>query len=479
MTARRVLSNPARAAGCALLAVLILGLWAASGALAPLAVAAPAPGELWMARVLSGSAGVDDRYADVTRAKDGSLYAVGVQDYDWGVLPGLLIVVKCTAAGESLWYRTCAIPGAESVEPVAIAVDPAGNAVAVATVWDGSDREIFVARWDAAGVLQWTASKGSADPTLNDEAADVVSDAAGAVYVCGAMGSGSAAVVIKYDAAADPAHPSVGRERWTHYTTGDHATDSAAAHSIATDGSGGLYVTGSRLMAVGDDDVYVQKLTAAGASKWLRGWDGADHQFDSGDVVRYRAGSVYVGGETKTSAHSNDVVVLRYAARSGARTWARTWDNAVTHNSDEISDLQVDGRGNAYVTGTTFYQTTVKYKALLLKVDRQGKVKWMRTYYDEASDGYGSYWSLAVSTSGTAWTVGFVRTATVPMWVVARYGADGKRAWLTRWAGPSPADLGGQSADACVLSGTSDLFVAGSTLAPGGSTNAAVAWLRR
>ena len=112
----------------------------------------PASGELWTARVLSGSAGLDDRYADVARGGDGSLYARGgTVNSDCGVLPGLLTVVKCDAAGASLWYRACAVPGAVSVEPVAIAVDPAGNAVAVATVWDGSDREIFVAKWNAAG----------------------------------------------------------------------------------------------------------------------------------------------------------------------------------------------------------------------------------------------------------------------------------------------------------------------------------------
>jgi len=479
MTVRRARSNRANAARLAVLAILLLALCAASGALASLAAAVPASGEMWMWGVLSGGIGLDDRYDAVARGADGSLFTLGIVNSDYGVVPGQLVLVKCNAAGDQVWQREWAVPGAKGISPMAVAVDAAGNAAAVSTVWDGTDRDMLVTKWSAAGAQQWTAVKSSADPSLNDEAADVVTDAAGNVYVCGAVGSGSSAVVVKYDDAADPAHPLVGLERWTHYTTGTHATASARATSIAGDGSGGLYVTGSRLMATGGNSVYVQKLSTGGASKWLRGWDGAAHKYDSGDVVRYRDGFVYVGGETETSAHSNDVVALRYSAGSGTRTWARTWDNPVTHDSDEISDLQVDGHGNAYITGTSFYLTTVKYKALLLKIGRSGTVKWVRTYYDKASDGYGSYWSLAVSSPGTVWTVGFVRTATVPMWVVARYAANGKRAWLTRWDGPPPGHLGGRGADACVLSGTRDLFVVGATLAADAHTNAGLAWLRR
>jgi hypothetical protein len=491
MTTRR--ATPARAASArpatsrrhgaiarvvVLVAALVLAC-AASGAVAPLAAAGFAPGQIWGFSILDGASHADDQYIDVARAADGSLYAMGMHDFDYGVLPGHILMVKFTAAGTMAWQRSCVIPGAQQVDPRAVAVDREGNVIAVATFWDGADRDWFVVKWDAAGNVQWTADKGSADPTLNDEAADVVTDKTGDVYVCGTMGSGAEAVVVKYNDEADPANPATGLEEWSRYTTGNHATESAEGTSIAIDGNGDLYTTGSRLMKTGDDNVFVQKIRGGtGGLLWMRGWDGAAHRPDGGVVVRYRGGGVFVGGATETKSHSNDIVVLRYSARTGARGWVRTWDNAATHDSDEFSDLRVDGYGNVYVTGTTFTMTAVKYKALLLKIGRTGTVKWKRTYYDKASNGFGSWWSLAVDTAGNAWTVGFVRDATTALATVARYDKTGKRVWLTRWDG-TPVTTVGAHAQACVLSGTLDLFVAGSTMVTNEFDDAAVIWLRR
>ena len=479
MNLHRVVTGRARVARLAIFTALLLALCAAGGALAPRATAGIAPGQMWMTNVFDGGANVDDRYVDVARAADGSLYALGVINYQYGVFPGVLMLVKCDAAGAVTWRRAVAVPTATQVFPMAVTVDPAGNVIAVASWREGGDTDWFTAKMDPAGTLQWWAVKASADPTFDDDVSDVVADKAGNVYVCGSLDDDSSAVV-KYDVNDDPANPGKGLEKWTHYTTGNHAAAWAEANSIAIDGYANLYVTGSRLMKTGEYNVFVEKLRGSdGTSRWLRGWDGAAHKYDEGDVVRYRNGYVYVGGYSETKSHGSDIVVLRYAARSGTRHWARTWDNPAAHKGEEISDLRIDGYGNAYVTGTTFYMTAVKYKALLLKIGRNGTVRWSRTYYDRASNGYGSWWSLAVSDTGTVWTVGFVRGPTVSLWTMARYSRAGKRAWLTRWDGPAPGHLGGAGAYACVLSGTRDLFVAGDTVVTGEYDDTALAWLRR
>ena len=479
MTVRCRVIGHTRVVRLALFSALLVALGAAGGALAPPAAASfPVPGEMLASHVIDGASHADDRFVDVTRSPDGSLYALGVIDFQWSALPGKIYLQKCDAGGNLVWNRSYTVPGATGVYPMAVTADSEGNVIAVANATDGTDRDIFVIKWDAAGVVQWTAVKGSADPDLDDEVTGVVTDKTGDVYVCGAMGDGTSAAVVKYNDEADPLHPLTGLEEWANSTTGNHATSSALASGITIDSSGNLYVTGERLMKTGDDNVYVQKLRgSSGGTLWLRGWDGASHKHDGGTVVRYRGRYVYVGGESETKTHSNDIVVLRYAARTGARSWVRTWDNATTHNSDEISDLRVDGYGNAYVTATTFYMTTVKYKALLLKIGRTGTVKWKRTYYDTASNGYGTWWSLSVDSAGNAWTVGFVTTSTHPMWIVARYSASGKRAWLTRWDGP--AHTGADGGNACTLAGDNLLFVAGSVAGAGELDDAGVAWLYR
>ena len=183
---------------------------------------------MWSWDVLSGGGNLDDRFVDVARGAAGSLHALGVLDFDYGALPGQLMLVKYDTAGNMVWRRANIVPGATQVTPMAVADDPLGNVIAVATFWDGTDRDMFVIKWSAAGAARWTAVKGSADPSLDDEATDVVTGKAGNVHVCGAMGSRSSAVVVKYDA-------DDGLEKWTHYTSGNHATESAQANSIAGD----------------------------------------------------------------------------------------------------------------------------------------------------------------------------------------------------------------------------------------------------
>lgn len=460
-------------------ALLLLGAAALGGALAPPAAAGFAPGQVWMWHAHDGGGGVDDRFADVARAPDGSLYACGTTDFDVGVQAGQLQLVKYDAAGDTVWTRTATVPGVTVMFAKAVSVDPSGAATVVASFVKDGYWDMFVAKWNAAGTPQWTAVKGSADPQLDDEAADVVANAAGDVFVCGSMGSGSEVAVVKYDSAADPAHPMQGLEEWTHHTSGTVFTDMAHGQGIAIDPHGDVYVTGNRVMKSGGSNLYVEKLRGgAGGSLWLRGWDGAAHQHDTGLVVRYRDGAVYVGGETQTLKHAGDIVVLRYAARTGTRSWVRTWDNPKMHQTDDLSDLRVDGHGNVSVAGLSYYLTAVKYKALLVRVRRSGSVAWWRTYRDVPSNGYAGWNTLAVSSSGTAYVAGFARTATIVQMTVARYSAAGRRVWLTTWDGPPPA-YAGADATACVFSGSSDLVVVGSSVVTPTYDDAAAVWLRR
>ena len=127
---------------------------------------------------------------------------------------------------------------------------------------DGSNagsNDLFVVKYDSAGNRKWTEQLGT---SLEDYAVGIATDSSGNVYVTGYTegaldGSNAGAqdiFVVKYDSA--------GVKQWTKQLGTSSSDD---ARGIATDSSGNVYVTGSTLGALegtnaGVRDLFVMKL---------------------------------------------------------------------------------------------------------------------------------------------------------------------------------------------------------------------------
>lgn len=438
----------------------------------------PDPGSVTGWHTVTGPAGDNDLYHDVAVGGPDQLipYAAGCMDLDYGSGTGYLLMSRYFADGSTpAWTRSWQPLGYAMAGATAVAADAAGNVVAAGYCRKGDQTDIAVIKRDMSGnIVWWDVRDGAAHGY--DSATDVVTDGAGNVYVCATQDDSARAVVLKYAADPDPDGFMTARLLWEKATRPTVTPGSAQPWGLAY-ADGALYLTGERTTRNGRD-CFLRKLGRDGTTKWLRGWDGVDHRFDYGQAVAVYQTSgpdaVYVAGGSKTRPHGWDLVLLKYSI-AGKRLWARTYDGAA-HERDEAYDLAVDSRGRARVVGSTFGAGGSTARALLVGWNADGNGRWARTY--RAASGDEAVFSSVVTRGTAIWTAGFTRTASLAVWVAARYAGNGTRAWLTRWSGPS-ADPRGGSANACVPCGSTALFVAGDADTAVSHGDAAVVWFRR
>ncbi len=243
--------------------------------------------------------------------------------------------------------------------------------------------DVFLAKFDASGVRQWTTLLGSAG---NDAAYGVAADQSGAVYVAGSTSGslvddpnagGMDAFLAKYDAA--------GVRLWTKMlgTPGDEA-----AYGVAVDRSGAIYVSGSTTGGLGGNpntggmDAFLAKYDSAGTRQWTRLF-GSEGDEASYGVAADLSGAVYVAGFTSGSlggslnAGGDDAFLARFDS-SGTLQWTALLG---TPGEETASGVAVDPAGDVYVAGSTSAGLHDNPKmggddAFLAKYDSAGVRQW-------------------------------------------------------------------------------------------------------
>jgi hypothetical protein len=394
----------------------------------------------------------------VARGPNGSLY--GAADYGFNYADGSDIGLirfrsSGTAADRVIWKRTWDNPNFHKSDyPIAMAVDPAGNAVVAgqtATTTGGMDGVVI--KWLANGTRAWKAPYANLVNTGDDWVTDVACDTHGNVYVSGSIsdgGGGQDWLVVKYRA-------SDGKILWREFYNGPaSSTGYDSAEAMVLDRYGNIYVTGTSANLAGNRDLIVIKVTPRGTYRWMRRFDGAAHLADRGREIGLRAGYLYVAGETEPASGDRDAVVAKYSTR-GRRVWVHTWRSAVGTQQD-VHDMAVDRYGNTIVAGWAANGAPGQ-KAILVKWDANGHRRWARTYWNTATGEPAYFTALAVDGSGRIWAVGSVGGALSSQdALVMRYGASGRRVWKATFGG---TDIKDDWLLDVTLCGTRDLFTGG------------------
>jgi hypothetical protein len=362
----------------------------------------------------------DDYGYGVATDAGGNVYVAGFTE---GTLDGQtsaggsdLFVVKYDASGVRQWTRQLGT-AAEDVG-LSVATDAGGNVYVAgytAGALDGQTSaggsDLFVVKYDASGVRQWTRQLGTA---AEDYGSGVATDASGNVYVTGSTegaldGQTSAGgydlFVVKYDAS--------GVRQWTRQL-GTAAWD--AGYDVATDAGGNVYVAGYTEGALdgqtsaGGLDLIVVKYDSSGVRQWTRQLGTATEDVGV-SVATDAGGNVYVGGYTtgaldgQTWAGSNDIVVVKYDA-SGVRQWTRQLGTTTGETGRHVA---TDAGGNVYVTGRTVAALDGQTWAgggdsFVVKYDASGVRQWTRQF-GTAADDYGN--GVAIDAGGNVYVAGF------------------------------------------------------------------------
>lgn len=265
---------------------------------------------------------------------------------------------------------------AEDDEATAVAVDPATGAIVVVGSFVGQidfgggaltsagATDVFVARFDSAGTLDWVRQYGDAGAQA---ATDVAIDPSGNVLVTGTMAGTvdfggvplattglSDVFVLKLDSAG------------AHLQSANFGDVSAqVGGAIASDPSGNVLLTGAVFGAIdfgggplvgAGEDVYVAKLDPSLGHLFSASYGDGESQVGV-DIASDAAGSMFVavelggtanfGGANLTSAGDVDVALVKLTS-AGGHLWSKSFGDAA---EDRVTSLAVDGLSAVSIAG--------------------------------------------------------------------------------------------------------------------------------
>ncbi len=159
------------------------------------------------------------------------------------------------------------------------------------------------------------------------------------------------------------------------------STNSDGGNSIAVDGSGDVYVTGSfegmadfdpgvgttNLPWVGGDDIFFAKYKSSdGSLIWAKSIGAANGASEGGNSIAIDgSGNVYITGifygtvdfdpgpgTTNLTSAGYDIFFAKYSGNDGSLIWAKSVGG--TTDNDKGNSVAIDGSGNVYITGHFF-----------------------------------------------------------------------------------------------------------------------------
>ena len=224
-------------------------------------------------------------------------------------------------------------------------------------------RDAFVIKYDPAGAEQWTRQFGTA---FGDTSAAVATDALGNVYVAGETeggldgntNAGSTSTydmfVVKYDAN--------GVKQWTRQlgSPGDEFATGVVIDNVF----GNIYVTGwtdgdlDGNVSAGGYDGFIVEYDATGAKQWTKQFGGTYDEVANAAAID-AAGNIYIAGDTDggfdgnvnpgAASFANDGFLIAYD-RAGTKLWTREFG---TIADDHANGVATNANGNVYVAGST------------------------------------------------------------------------------------------------------------------------------
>jgi uncharacterized delta-60 repeat protein len=343
-----------------------------------------------------------------------------------------ITTIKYNSSGQQQWVQQYNGPGNSddgTNGTNAIAVDSSGN-VYVAGWSADENTDYVVIKYNSNGDQQW-AQRYNGPGNDYDAPYGIALDSSGNVYVTGTStgdGTGFDYTTIKYN--------NDGVQQWAKsYNGSGNGYD--AGQALTVDGSGNVYVTGISTAQNGLGDCVTIKYDTNGDEQWVKVYDGPANGTDYGNsIATDGSGNVYVTGSSTGSTTDRDYLTIKYDS-SGEQQWAMTYSSAGS-NVDEGRSVALDGSGNVYVTGTLAYSEgksstddwgTIKYNS-------SGDEQWVQIYNGPANMA-DEAWSIAVDAKGNSYVVGYSHGLTSGSDLTSiKYDTDGVQQWVQAYDSP-------------------------------------------
>jgi uncharacterized delta-60 repeat protein len=311
----------------------------------------------WYKRYTGSYGGAD--WARSIAVWAGNVYVTGKSqssstNYDY-------VTIKYNSAGVEQWIQRYDAPGNSYDDATSIAVDGSGNVyVTGGSVGSGTGLDYATIKYNSAGVQEWI-KRYNGPGNDYDRANSMAVDGAGNVYVTGESWGGATGydyATIKYN--------STGVQQWAIRYNGP-AGNFDQALSIAVDGVGNVFVTGASQGSGTFRDYATVKYSSLGFQQWASRYNGPGNSDDNATSIAVDgSGYLYVTGSSGGSGTSMDYATIKYNNVGGIQQWAARY-NGPGNGQDYATSLVLDGSGSIYVTGYSqgsgsgFDYATVKY----------------------------------------------------------------------------------------------------------------------
>lgn len=406
--------------------------------------------QIWVRRY-NGPGGDDDVARDVAIDGSGNIYVTG---YSYGSSKDVdYTTIKYDSSGNTIWVKRYNGPSNGDDWAHAIAVDKNGNVYVTGNSMGlNTDYDYATVKYNSVGDMIWVKRYDGSENDL-DRINDIAVDRGGNVYVTGSClnsGTGFDYVTIKYSP--------TGGIIWVRKYNGS-GNGSDAAHSIAIDDSGNVYVTGESEGSFTGTDYATIKYNSFGKVIWVRRYNGVDDSIDvAEDITVDDKGNVYVTGYSYSPGKDWDYATIKYDP-SGNIKWARRY-NGPGNYIDAAQAIAVDKNGYIYVTGVSFGLNTDRDFATI-KYDSTGDIVWIRRYNGPGND-IDVANAISVDENGGIYVTGeSYGLNTGRDFATIKYTQSGDVVWVKRYNGPGNGD---DEAQAISIDKRGYIYVVGSSV---------------
>jgi hypothetical protein len=361
----------------------------------------PDTGQPFWTKRYNGLGNGDDRAHAVAIDSLGDLCVTGES---WGNGTGFdYATLKYNNWGDTIWVRRYNGPGNGDDKAYAIAVDTGGNVFVTGTSYDSlTGFDYLTIKYKQNGDTAWVRRYNGPGNGV-DTAVAIAVDNLGNAYVSG----GSRGVGYYLDYATIKYKPD-GDTAWVRRYSG--LDQGNAAHAIAVDDSGNVYVTGQSRNGPISSSYATIKYRSDGEIAWTSRYRGWFFSSVGSDLALDNVGNLYVTGWSDGPSGVYDYVTLKYNASDSNPIWEARYDGP-DNEYDGAYGIAVDPSGNVYVTGESdkIEQTISGYKftsdCATIKYSPAGDTLWTRRYNGWA-DSNDAGLDIATDTRGNVYVTG-------------------------------------------------------------------------
>jgi hypothetical protein len=341
---------------------------------------APDGTEVW-SRVYEGFVGHannSDVASSVAVDAAGNVYVTGYSSQyvieEFEVIYVDAATLKYSPDGELLWERRFRGSGG-NVQPLAIALDPAGFVYVGGASWMHGGFNVFLLKYDVNGNLIWGQNRGQPGGQW-DAAFTMALDPNGDVVLGGYTQPGLLqdidVYVLKF--------ASSGLFQWDWSLFG--VADVEEVIDLTVDSAGNTYALAQYAPPGTPTSLLTVKLSSSGNLLWSDVYSGQSSTGDYAAGVELSPdGNIFVAGAAWENGSQNAMTLLKYTP-GGQRLWVRSERGG--YFTAECNDLAVDSEGAAYMTGFAFNDSE-DFQYLTAKFDGAGNLLWTAPW--EAPEG--------------------------------------------------------------------------------------------